>query len=901
MHLSSNIIANVKDELTGFYGDADEAKQILQRPDVKLLLSADWSGPDSDNATTIAASIDELVEGNNAVDLSNVVAIKLVDIYQSSDKFATAVSDANLEFGFLFRFKDGSYALYGFRPSSFGPGVLKLIDTNSSLKEAWDSWYAKNSDNGRWHLIDRKAVMDSDGFYTEYSLYGHDDGRYATVFGDHDIYRPEDEDFDAEFDSEWEAREWFDDYRGPGEELDENLKEGTTITHYQNKRNPHKRVEVHNDGYGHRSLKQYMGYKKGDRISRGDGNPDLIIDKDYRNDLGDRRLHRWRKKNFDDVIGTDYEPMDENLTESSSSNNAAVLLKLKDELFSKFQNDAAKIINNHLIPEVTDYDQIYKDKTFRNDTFKYTSEHNPEKAKSGQKDTYKVLQQYLNTLKTTKDRKEVIGIIGNLVNSSALANSTGVRKLTKLVREYINASMTGGLTESYEGQDADFTVDLVEFLDDNLENYNVLETIPVSVDEIVKLYSANGYRNAVKGITKEMVADGIGPNWTIAYLIKGVADRKAHKPNHRTNYGLGFDNIKVVNDDLFDTNIGTLQKELGKKLLPPKNWTSVREELGDSESLSRMNAGIGNEFVKYLNDKAPNVGAELYDYDDKTFSVEVDGDWKHEHLVCDALMKQFCDENGLKLVDHWTDTEDNVDEDSDAFRGVHYYMVAPKTTTPVNESLTDDVTIKHVDEVFEGMNGNSTDDDIAIFQNIVNKVKKALKAKEQDIAIIMSDDIYLEGGSPLDRDMTLFFKDDYPLVYENVNGTTWVYFPSEEAAKSWWAGYSGQLDESFNTDDDFREYVKNYTDWYDVVKDFIENNYQRAEEIARNMDSSITDDTELDRYDILDIIKNTDDKDELWDWYFDFYADDLADEYDDHKAYERDPYSYYGVSRSDFF
>lgn len=62
----------------------------------------------------------------------------------------------------------------------------------------------------------------------------------------------------------------------------------TTITIYANKRNPSKRLEVHNDGYYHNSVKAYMYFNNG------------VI-----NQLGDGNLHRWRKK-FLNVLLEDY-------------------------------------------------------------------------------------------------------------------------------------------------------------------------------------------------------------------------------------------------------------------------------------------------------------------------------------------------------------------------------------------------------------------------------------------------------------------------------------------------------------------------------------------------------------------------------------------------------------------
>lgn len=66
-----------------------------------------------------------------------------------------------------------------------------------------------------WTLIDTKSVKDSDGFWTDYTLwYNEDEDLWVCVFGDRDLYTPEDGYYDAEFDSEEEAREWFDDYEG---------------------------------------------------------------------------------------------------------------------------------------------------------------------------------------------------------------------------------------------------------------------------------------------------------------------------------------------------------------------------------------------------------------------------------------------------------------------------------------------------------------------------------------------------------------------------------------------------------------------------------------------------------------------------------------------------------------
>ena len=60
----------------------------------------------------------------------------------------------------------------------------------------------------------------------------------------------------------------------------------TTIKTYVNKRNGNKFIEVHYDGYGHRTVKQYMYWKE----------------YNVKNLVGDGCLHRWSKKNLNELL-----------------------------------------------------------------------------------------------------------------------------------------------------------------------------------------------------------------------------------------------------------------------------------------------------------------------------------------------------------------------------------------------------------------------------------------------------------------------------------------------------------------------------------------------------------------------------------------------------------------------
>ena len=55
---------------------------------------------------------------------------------------------------------------------------------------------------------------------------------------------------------------------------------------YQNKQNPNKFIEVHNDGHYHNSVRQFM-YWQGAGV---------------KNLLGDRKLHRWKSRNLKELL-----------------------------------------------------------------------------------------------------------------------------------------------------------------------------------------------------------------------------------------------------------------------------------------------------------------------------------------------------------------------------------------------------------------------------------------------------------------------------------------------------------------------------------------------------------------------------------------------------------------------
>lgn len=80
----------------------------------------------------------------------------------------------------------------------------------------------EETEDPKWICLDIKHVRDSDGMLTDYALYTtEDEDKYICMFGDVDAYPPDEMYADAEFDTEEEALEWFEDYTGPGDEEDE--------------------------------------------------------------------------------------------------------------------------------------------------------------------------------------------------------------------------------------------------------------------------------------------------------------------------------------------------------------------------------------------------------------------------------------------------------------------------------------------------------------------------------------------------------------------------------------------------------------------------------------------------------------------------------------------------------
>ena len=79
---------------------------------------------------------------------------------------------------------------------------------------------AEEYDVSEWRELASKSVLDSDGFYTDYTLYTNG-STFICMFGDKDIYEPDEMYADYETENEADAYSWFDNYEGFSDEEDE--------------------------------------------------------------------------------------------------------------------------------------------------------------------------------------------------------------------------------------------------------------------------------------------------------------------------------------------------------------------------------------------------------------------------------------------------------------------------------------------------------------------------------------------------------------------------------------------------------------------------------------------------------------------------------------------------------
>lgn len=102
-------------------------------------------------------------------------------------------------------------------------GLNKIEDTEDGD--------VKLNNADQWKLVKSKEVLDSDGFLTEYTWYTNGD-KHIFMFGDSEIYEPDEDYADWEAETDEEAAEWFDNYTGFDSEFEDEFEEDVTDDQY---------------------------------------------------------------------------------------------------------------------------------------------------------------------------------------------------------------------------------------------------------------------------------------------------------------------------------------------------------------------------------------------------------------------------------------------------------------------------------------------------------------------------------------------------------------------------------------------------------------------------------------------------------------------------------------------
>lgn len=111
-------------------------------------------------------------------------------------------------------YKDGK--TFDIEVTQYSDGDFEVIPSNIAEVISSDNAVTGSTDEGKeWIEVSSKSVTDSDGMLTDYTWYRNQSGdKHIFMFGDKELYEPDESYADWECDSAEEAQEWFDSYTG---------------------------------------------------------------------------------------------------------------------------------------------------------------------------------------------------------------------------------------------------------------------------------------------------------------------------------------------------------------------------------------------------------------------------------------------------------------------------------------------------------------------------------------------------------------------------------------------------------------------------------------------------------------------------------------------------------------
>lgn len=137
------------------------------------------------------------------------------------------ISPTNVRYkGYMIRLDKGGdgynvYDKHGELEDAGYDSIEKAKEFVDELANESKGSYVRSSmdEDSNWRELQSKYVLDSDGFYTDYTLYTNG-STFICMFGDKDIYEPDQAYADYETENEEDAYDWFDNYEGFADEDD---------------------------------------------------------------------------------------------------------------------------------------------------------------------------------------------------------------------------------------------------------------------------------------------------------------------------------------------------------------------------------------------------------------------------------------------------------------------------------------------------------------------------------------------------------------------------------------------------------------------------------------------------------------------------------------------------------
>lgn len=403
-----------------------------------------------------------------------------------------------------------------------------------------------NTIGDRYYRIDIKHVTDSDGFLTDYTWwYDAATDQHIFIFGDSEIYTPEDSSPDWETDSEERAREWWDNYIGPYE--DDELDEGLF--------NKLDAIESKVLGRNGVDALDEMSEEQLDKEIRAAKS--LIKQSQDRND-------EKSEKTFTDWLNVLERTRDgESFAVINDENKANVLRQIEGTIKTKGLNkeEAQKFVYNMASNGICDW-YTYK-RVVNSDEFKQLMK--------------KLFNEDLQESCSSDDVKAFLDEVGGYTDYDGkveeLMDYFGMTKdqAESAIQEYVTSPDDDDLEEGYVDLNKDivFIADACEFDHDTMEPTDTIADVEVTMPDLIKLYGENVVEIAMIGVTRQAVqnAGGIPSKWDIGHLINNIASQKFHEANPGKGFVMG-DMIEVERMDLLPDAVELMQRKVGDMLLP---------------------------------------------------------------------------------------------------------------------------------------------------------------------------------------------------------------------------------------------------------------------------------------------------------------------------------------------